>query len=126
MSRWLSAVVLLAFCAGLVLLFLQAHPSLTSACCRRDGKHHCMMSMAGMGTADDGSTSVRTVPEPCSYRSQWATLAGTAQPQGPLAFSDYLPRMARVALPELQRNDSRLPSSTSDRGPPRILFATNR
>ena len=96
------------------------------ACCRRDGKHHCMMSMAGMGAANDGSTSVRTVPGPCPYRSQRATPASTAHPQGPLALSAQLPHIARIALPEFLNQNSRRPSSTPQRGPPQALLATNR
>ncbi len=41
------------------------------ACCRRGGKHHCMMSpemRALMLGEQDGSTRVGTPPEQCPYR----------------------------------------------------------
>jgi hypothetical protein len=54
----------------------------TPACCRRDGKHHCMSGTSGMaGISGDGVLSFRATTSGCPYRSQAATPTGVADPQ---------------------------------------------
>ena len=95
------------------------------ACCRRGGVHQCLMSMAGMGPADDGSSRVRIVPDPCPYRSQRATPASTAQPQPAMAVALLAPRAVWVERPNSLVLGRCRSSSTPPRGPPQLLFPTN-
>ena len=88
------------------------------ACCRRDGMHHCMMSMAGVTPALDGGTAVHTVPDPCPYRSQRATSSADARPQPALTFLHFTQSaVSRADLYEAVR-DSRRPAAIPQRGPP--------
>jgi len=65
MRRVASAFLLLAFSLPLVAPALASAPdeSQLPACCRRNGKHHCAMSMA-MGSV---SSRYRTVSEKCPF-----------------------------------------------------------
>jgi len=88
------------------------------ACCRRDGVHHCMMSMAGVTPARDASTAVQTVPDPCPYRSQRATSSANARPQPPLTFLHFAQSAALRADSYETVQDSRRPDAIPQRGPP--------
>ncbi len=85
-------------------------------CCRRDGKHHCMM--AGMAARKDGSPRVSTKREPCPYSSLRGTPAGTGHPPIALAMARFLLRFTCPAEPEAVVRESRCPSSKPQRGPP--------
>jgi len=61
MRRSLSSLLLALICAGVLLPFLQGSPTDVPACCRRDGKHHCMRRSGA-----DGFKSAAMV---CPYRS---------------------------------------------------------
>ncbi len=62
------------------------------ACCRRDGKHHCMMSAAArasmLGETNDGAVRVGTPPEQCPYR-QHALVAAHLQVFTPAATATH-------------------------------------
>jgi len=88
-------------------------------CCRRDGKHHCMMmAMAGMGADTAGSPRASTKPDPCPYRSLRATPAATAITHNPSRAqciresSELVPAFRGIRL---QLCDV---SAISPRGPP--------
>ena len=87
-------------------------------CCRRDGKHHCMM--AGMGAAEEGSTSLRTAPDPCPYRSQRATPAETPQINVPQVLVERMLMAGRLAMPAFVVRGSRRLALIPERGPPEI------
>ena len=61
MRRCLSSLLLLLICAGVLLPLVEASSTDVPACCRRDGKHHCMRSVGA-----DGFKSAAMV---CPYRS---------------------------------------------------------
>jgi len=101
--------------------------SMLPACCRRDGKHHCMMSAAAraiiLGETNDGAVSVGTPPEQCPYRQrslvavhlQVFTPAATATHS---AFLLHAPSAAAQA--ECLRRIS-FDRSRQKRGPPSLL-----
>jgi len=49
MRRLSSSLLLVVLWSGFALPFLQAQPETIPACCRRDGRHHCTMSLKGDG-----------------------------------------------------------------------------
>jgi hypothetical protein len=61
MRRAVASLLLALLCLGFGCSFLQAQPSAIPACCRRDGKHHCAMSLKGDG--------FRTTAPNCPYRT---------------------------------------------------------
>ena len=60
MRRLAASLLLLLLCAGLALPLLLARESGVPACCRRSGKHHCVMLPPGDG--------FRAVATNCPYR----------------------------------------------------------
>jgi len=89
------------------------------ACCRRDGKHHCMM-MAAMVAAEGGSTRVGTRPDPCPYRSLKAVPAAVAHPQARLVTSRGAGSVGQISLNYHFVAEAPLPLFVSPRGPPQI------
>ena len=55
-------------------LALVAAGDSTPACCRRDGKHRCMMAMSGFVSNSDGNAVFRNKPADCPYRANPAQL----------------------------------------------------
>jgi len=92
-------------------------------CCRRGGKHHCLM--AGMTPADDRSPGLRTVPDPCPYRSQRATPAATPQINVPKVLVQLMPMVGRLAMPAFVVRGSRRLALVPQRGPPEIPITTS-
>ncbi len=73
MLRKLIAIALLALFGmpfASSLFALQAKSELRlPACCRRNGKHHCIMSTAERMQAQDDKPALQQVPEQCPYCS---------------------------------------------------------
>lgn len=117
MRRWLTTVVLFAFCAGLVLPFVQARPSLTAACCVRGGKHHCNGNMGASGETS-GLPGFRSAPETCPYRhppaltSEHSALTVTPHPIGIFVLCCEALQPTESNFYSSRRND------THKRGPP--------
>jgi len=89
------------------------------ACCRRDGKHHCMAGMSGMSaTSTDGPFSFRSSSSVCPYRSRIAAPAGLAHPQSPVDSTLQPPLATVIAIVDCVSFESRLTTSNSQRGPP--------
>jgi hypothetical protein len=64
-SRAIAVALVLSFACDAVCPAVLANPEPTlPACCRRDGKHHCMMRMSG--TAESG-VLLKAVQERCPY-----------------------------------------------------------
>ncbi|SRR5216683_5210395 len=66
MRRFVAILLLLTFCSFLSAPLLAASSDPYSnlpACCRKDGKHHCMMRM--MMKRDQTGTQVSNMPEKC-------------------------------------------------------------
>jgi hypothetical protein len=75
LSIWLFAVIVLPLIAPLLSNGAAAESNLP-ACCRRNGKHHCMMSMAEAAvalSAQDGEHRFQAPPETCPYQQRAMT-----------------------------------------------------
>jgi hypothetical protein len=96
--------------------------TVTSACCRRNGKHHCASGISGMaGMSGDGGPSFRASAPDCPYRSQIGVPNGAAQPYRYLVSTPGPPHATLAALEKDLHLASRFSTSNSQRGPPRIL-----
>lgn len=70
MRRLLASFVLSVLgCSLLVPLVLSATLAATTACCRRNGKHHCMSGISDMPGVfgDDSDPSLRAAPNSCPH-----------------------------------------------------------
>ena len=108
----LLVILIASLLAPLALCFQQ---SSVPACCRRNGKHHCMSGMSAITASNDKAPAFRTIPSRCPFRSTVATLVPVAQArvgqtstcippsailsQGPesfsLSFDDHFPFFQR-------------------------------
>lgn len=69
----LLGILIASVLAPLVVSFQQ---SSVPACCRRNGKHRCMMAMSGISTLPDSGTTLRNATPDCPYRSHPSRLTG--------------------------------------------------
>jgi hypothetical protein len=116
-------------------LFPTVAPALTTgamgqstlpACCRRDGKHHCMMSPEEramlMGEGQNGAIRVGTPPEQCPY-SQRSLVAAHLQVFTPGTAATHagflLHEPSAIAQAECLRRIS-FDRSRQKRGPPSL------
>jgi hypothetical protein len=124
MRRLIASIVLCLLAWGpLSPLAVSAAGDPIPECCRRGGKHHCMM--AGVVAADDGSTSLRTTSTPCPYRSQRATAAATPQIHKPTIVARFILTATRLVTPAFVVRRSQRLASMPQRGPPEIPTTTN-
>ena len=66
--RILAIALVSAFMAPSAALLHAGSGRSVPACCRRDGKHHCMMAKRALALVDDGP-SFRSAEPACPYRS---------------------------------------------------------
>jgi hypothetical protein len=122
--RKLLAITLLAL-AGLPLIqpLLALAPKSEAnlpACCRRDGKHHCMMSMADRGQFASRTPQFQSPAEKCPYCPvSIAIVQGNALllPITKAIFAELIAHPAIAAQTELKLRIS-LNRSRQKRGPP--------
>ena len=120
MQRLIASLMLCIFAWGPLSPLATATAGDTiPACCRRDGKHHCMM-MAAMVAGQGGSARVGTRPDPCPYRSLKAIPAAVAHPQARLAASCGAGPVGQISLNYHFGAEASLPLFVSPRGPPRL------
>lgn len=76
--RGFSIMLVLIFSLGpLATLSPASEDTSLPACCRRNGEHHCAMSMRGMAgaaAAADGAAPILKLPPRCPYFPQHATV----------------------------------------------------
>jgi hypothetical protein len=119
MRRFLANLV---FCvmlwSSLAPLALTATGNATPACCRRNGKHHCMSGISGSAVSNDGGPIFRALPADCPYRSQIATLTAAARLEASTLSAPH--SLSGILVPSANRvaSDSRSRGSISQRGPP--------
>jgi hypothetical protein len=90
-----------------------------SACCRRDGKHHCMSEASGAaGISSDAFPSFRAKPPECPYRSLTAAPTGVAHPRIPAVSQLQSPSSLTILIEDGLFLDQRLVSCNLQRGPP--------
>src|SRR6267143_4253709 len=92
-----------------------------SACCRRNGKHHCMSGTPGLsGMSTDDLPDLRANSSDCPYRSQIATRSDIAQPQAPAVSTLRRPSTSLVAVADGLVFEPSLVTCNSQRGPPTL------
>lgn len=117
MRRFLASLVIAVMAWGFVgpaALAVTGRDAL--ACCRRNGKHHCMSGTSAVST--DGLASFRARPSDCRYRLQIATPTGEPRAQSPTISSLELPFVSLLLAADSRLSDSRLATCNSQRGPP--------
>jgi hypothetical protein len=130
MRRILAITLLIAFGSPLAVPLLAAAADLQSkdaqsslpACCRRNGKHHCAITMAAALASVNGSSPAFQAP-PCPLYPSSSTLPTlvTAALTTPRTFSVALLRATPPRASSLLRAHSSIPSSNHQRGPPALL-----
>ena len=95
------------------------------ACCRRNGKHHCIMSMAERLQLISRDPQFRAPREKCPYRQRSTALPIRGRtfisPVGQGIFADLTSQRAAVAQTESKFRISR-DRSRQKRGPPSTFF----
>jgi len=123
--RFLAISLLLLFCAPLIapLLALSRDPDANlPVCCRRHGKHHCMMS-AEMMQAMMAGTQLHALPMRCPMYPRAITAAQHHEllvPTTALLFAEAVSHPA-VHTQTLARARVSLFCARQKRGPPAIL-----
>jgi len=122
LSICLFAAILLPFFAPLLSMGASAETMLP-ACCRREGKHHCMMGNMVATSVADGQKNFRASREICPYQ-QRALVVAHHELSAVAASVDTAPiRLHRPATPaqaECLRRIS-FDRSRQKRGPPTLL-----
>jgi hypothetical protein len=119
-----NSLLLILIASLLVPLALCFQQSSVPACCRRNGKHHCMSGMSSMMASNDKAPAFRTIPSRRPFRSTVATLVPVAQPQVRMtSTSAYVPPSAILARePESFTFSASAHFPFSQRGPPYALL----
>jgi hypothetical protein len=128
MRRILAITLLLAFGSPLAIPLIASATDLQSkdaqsnlpACCRRNGKHHCDMTMATALAGVNSGPALQAQPCPL-YPSPSTPLrlaTATLTPAPTLAIA--LIRATPPRAPSLLRANSSAPSANQKRGPPTL------
>lgn len=95
------------------------------ACCRRNGKHHCEMSMTERLQLVSRDRQFQALGEKCPYRQRTTALPIHGRtfisPGGQAIFADLTSQRAAVAQTESKLRISRN-RSRQKRGPPNTFF----
>jgi hypothetical protein len=95
-------------------------------CCRRNGKHHCMMSMAQRKEMSSDKPQFTPPLEKCPYCPAALTIGHQPNPfsiaTGQMVFIDSIGQFSVVAQTESKRRISR-DRSRQKRGPPALVFS---
>jgi len=99
-------------------LFASSADANLPACCRRNGKHHCMMRM--MEDSTDSKLRFTTVQEKCPYAPAQVMVSHTQTPTGEQAHLFFAEINAHPALAPQTEAHFRISFSRSrqKRGPP--------
>jgi hypothetical protein len=126
LRRLLSILLLVAFGLPVVsplLAMERMDQTRLPACCRRDGKHHCMASMSDRNSLSKTTRAFSTPTEKCPYCPS-AIIAGhtdlLALPTAKAVFASLVSHTSGIAQTESLRRISR-DRSRQKRGPPTLL-----
>jgi hypothetical protein len=111
MRRFIASLVLSIAAWGLLVpTTLKATAATASACCRRNGKHHCVSTgtSGSMGISSHALPGFRAKSSNCPYRSKIAPPTGKARPQSPEVSSPQPQSTGAIAVVDYLRSDSRL------------------
>ena len=79
MRRFIAIFVLLQVVSGILAPIALASTAMTAACCRRNGKHHCMSGMSMVpGIFDDSRPAVRSSREACPHCAPLLSISSKA------------------------------------------------
>ena len=112
MRRIYASLLLLLFCTGLALPFVQGGPNRLPACCRRAGKHHCTMPLGGDG--------LRTPAASCPFRHSAPLISHSTAHKPPSAFCAATQACGEFVAPQSPDVSHRVAGNTQDRGPPSL------
>lgn len=129
--RRFTSILLLALLGGFYAIPL-LHATLSDSesdlpmCCRRNGKHHCMMMDEYLRTRSSGSPAF-TAPPHCPFYPQqrglfWSPLTGAVLPSSALYFAELQNHPACHAQTEARLRIS-FDRARLKRGPPSSLLA---
>jgi hypothetical protein len=129
MRRILAITLLLAFGSPLAIPLLASVADLQSkdaqsslpACCRRNGKHHCALTMATALAGVNNGPAMQAPPCPLYPSPSTLPTLVTAALTTPRTFSVALLRATPPRASSLLRACSTIPSSNHQRGPPALL-----
>jgi hypothetical protein len=113
LTSFLLGVLAWSIVASLALAFAT---DTTPACCRRNGKHHCMSGLSGVAASDQPSFS--TTPSRCTYRSQAATTTVVVALEASRTTAYYSPSEILAVGTASRVVDSGSHSRITERGPP--------
>ena len=122
MRRLLSTFVLFAIGWGVLIpAALNAVGNVTQACCRRNGKHHCVSGVAGVSAETSGASLSGTVSA-CPHHSHSSLLTGAARLESNPSVVFHLPFASLLPGREVLFPGSRGEIRHSERGPPALLY----
>lgn len=126
LRRLLSILLLVAFGLPVVsplFAMVRTDEARLPACCRRDGKHHCMMGMSDRARQGQSVLSFGTPVEKCPYCPSALVAAHIdylAAPTAHAVFASLVSHPSGIAQTESLRRISR-DRSHQKRGPPAFL-----
>lgn len=123
MRRLLAIFVLSVIgCSSVAPLAFAANYTDTPACCRRDGKHHCLSGMADMGgmpgMSSDSTVELRATVAGCPHHTPSATPALSGQVEASEFSVPQIPGVTLVVVPNSSGFSSQPVLRNSERGPP--------
>ncbi|MBW4026938.1 MAG: hypothetical protein HIU93_06005 [Acidobacteria bacterium] len=122
MERILSWALLLLFGLMPAAPLFASTPTEASlpACCRRNGNHHCAMSMAGGAAAATSGRTIAKVPERCPCLPKSTAPASSSSLSQPTAFRQTVSLHIQQNSPQQAEARYRLSFSRTrqKRGPP--------
>ncbi len=119
MRRLLAIFVLALNAWGLLAPFaLAASADSTPACCRRNGKHHCMSGMSATAVSSEGVPILRSQFSKCPYGSETARPGFVARIAISATSTVHSPSEFFVAPTKSAQVSSHPAGSISPRGPP--------
>ena len=124
---WAAMLSVLFSCSLIVPAVIASSASRVPECCRRLGKHHCMMT-SGLDKDEPSEPALQNVPDRCPYN-----LAGwllPAQGYSPFLTANRMHMALLSSHPAAQtQNEARhcaaFQSATQERGPPTIFSSAN-
>ena len=97
---------------------LAASADSAPACCRRNGKHHCMSAMSGTAVSTDNGPVLRSQSSKCPYNSETARPGFVAKLAVSTTSTLHSSTEALVAATESAQAEFHSAGSISPRGPP--------
>ena len=119
MRRLIASLVLCLFTWTCVApLALASAGDSTPACCRRNGKHHCMSGTTGMMVSSEKAPAFRAFHSCCPFRSTVATTSSVGQQVGTRTTFHFFPSAILSSGQEISATVTQTHFPFFRRGPP--------